>query len=251
MNRIRLVGLGLMAVFAFSAMTAVAASAIEGPFYKVEGKTLKAGESRLLLATAKTNFVLAGGGNGLTCTGLTLPNAAHMQIFGAAAGNGGTSNEVIEFTGCKVSEGLTGCEVLNKKITTEPVLNLLGYASATRGGPALVLFEPEAGSRFVTVHFENKGAETCKFPEGVNVEGNVIGQAQVNGTPVGVPGGTETLHGEVLFEQKAIWIERAGALKEAKGKLTLFGLGAKLSGTALLLVNKIGGGPPLEWGVFS
>lgn len=254
MRIVKRIGVVLVAVFAFSAVAAIGtATATEGPFFKTEGATLKEGESRLLLVTAKEPFLLSSNlSQKIECSSLTLPDAARMHIFGVAAGNGGTSIETLQYSGCKVIEGFAGCEVLNKTITTVPVLNLLGYASAAKGGPVLVLFEPETNKRFVNIAFENKGAETCTFPEGALVEGTVVGQAQVNGAPVGVGGGIEALHGEVTFTEasKTIWVERNKTLKSTVGKLTFAGNNAKLKGTALILVDLIGGGP-VHWGVFS
>jgi len=253
MQRIRIVGLALMAVFALSAVAASAASAVEGPFWKVNGSRLLSGETRLLLATAKENFILEDTvlGQTITCTALTLPEAAQMEIIGSTGGNAGKSKEVIDFTGCtQVGNGVK-CTVVNSLVNTVPVLNLLGYSTAAKGGPALVLFEPESGKVFATVKYTSTVAEGCKS-ESQGVTGTTIALAQVGGAQVAVGGGTETLHGEVRFHKlaKAIFIEKEGVVgAEVKSKLELAGTASTLQGTALLLVDSAGS--PVPWGVFS
>jgi hypothetical protein len=248
MKRIRLLGLALMAVFAFSAVAAGMASAVEGPLFAVNGQHLRPGETRLLLASSKGEFTLTSAGVGITitCTGLTLPNAGEMQIEGVAPGNGGTSREVIQYTVCTVTGNGKNCEVEGGTITTNLVQNLLGYGNAARTGQVLVLFEPEKGLNFVTVKFV--GSE-CKFKT-TGVEGTVVGAAQVGGQPVLIGQPTESLHGEVSFPHvQLIFIEQGGALKHVKAGLKAFGVASVLKGIALLLVDE--GGVPVRWGVLS
>jgi hypothetical protein len=220
----------------------------EGPFAKVNGKTLKAGETRLLLATAKEKFTLEAKAVGVSiaCTGLTLPEAGQMQIQGLAVGRGVTSKETIEFTGCTQKGNGEPCEIEGGKLKTTPLLNLLGYGNAGKTGKILVLFEPESGSNFSTVKFTGAG---CKFTS-TSVLGNVVGGAQVAGQPVLAGAGTETLHGEIKFPHvQLIFVERGSGLSHVKASLQAFGVAATLSGVALLLVDE--GGVAVKWGVFS
>jgi hypothetical protein len=220
----------------------------KGPSFKVNGSSLKSTETRLLLATAKEKFTLEAKAAGVSvaCTALTLPEAGQMQIQGSAAGNGGVSKEVIEYTGCTVTGNGTGCEVEGKKLKTNPVLNLLGFGNAQQTGQVLVLFEPETGTNWATVHFA--GAE-CKVKE-TGIEGTVVGGVQVGGQPVLLGTGTETLHGEIKFPHtQLIYIERSSELKDVKAGLKAFGVTATLLGVALLLVDE--GGAATKWGVFS
>jgi hypothetical protein len=249
MFRIKTFGLMLMAVFAFSAVASSMSSAVEGPFFKVNGKTLGAGEERVLLASAKENFRLEAKALlvTITCTGLSLPDPANRQIIGQAAGNGDTSREVIHFTGCTQTGNGTECEVVNKLTITLPLFNLLGYGNAARTGTVLVLFEPIIGT--VLAHLFFTGTN-CKLPQ-ILVSGSVVGVARVGGVPVPIGGGTETLHGEVAFPHpNLIFIERSGVLKHVKAGLTIAGgNAATLTGVALLLVDENGVAVP--WGVFS
>jgi hypothetical protein len=209
------------------------------------------GETRLLLASAKEHFILANSlGLTITCTGLTLPQTAHMQIMGSTGQNGGTSNEVIEFTGCTQEGNGTPCEITSSTITTTLILNVLGYASSSRGDPVLVLYQPQAGSVLSTVKFTGTG---CKVTSSA-LTGNAIGQEQVGGAPVEfnqLLNQGETLHGEVAFgsSKRTIWTEASGTLKEVKGKLEFGGTAAKLTGVFLLLVDE--GGKAVPWGVFT
>jgi hypothetical protein len=210
---------------------------------------LGAGSTRLLLATAKEKFTLESKSVGITitCTGLTLPEAGQMQIQGVAAGNGGTSKEALEFTGCIVTGNGEPCEVEGKKVKTATITNTLGYGNASRTGPVLVLFQPEKGTNFVTVKFTGVG---CKFKD-TPVEGSTVGAAQVGGSPVVIgKEPEETLHGEVKFPHvQLIFIEKEKSLKHVKAGLKAFGVASTLSGTALLLVDE--NGAPVKWGIFT
>jgi hypothetical protein len=249
MNRIKLLGLALMAVFAFSAVASGAAQAQLGPFFKVEDKTLKAGETRLLLATAKANFTLESValGETITCTALSL-QAGQDQIEGGLVGK---SKEVIHFTGCTVTGNGTQCAVENELIITVPVLNLLGYSNSNKTGLVLVLFEPAKGIVVATIKYVN-----C-IVASQSLTGTVGALAQANGKPVEVGVGTETVHGEVVFHKgaKTIWIENAsGTTVENKTKLELAGIAATLQGTMLLLVDLVLANEardPVLWGIFS
>jgi hypothetical protein len=256
MSRMKLMGLALVAIFAFSAIAATAASAAEGPFYKVNGKTLKAGETRLLLVTAKEKFFLGGNtGPKVNCTSLTLPNAAHMSISGVAAGNGGKSDEVLKFTGCTLVANSNGteCEKVAEPIETAQVLNTLGYAGPGKTGAILVLFEPEGANGgnstvFVTLKFEGK----CTLAS-AGVRGAVIGEAFEGGSTVKVENNKEALHGDVRFLEnaapKTILLESGGAVTPRTTEIEFAGVKAKFAGTALILVDE--GGVPVPWGVFN
>jgi hypothetical protein len=249
MRIVKRIGMVLVAVFALSAVAATAASATEGPFWRVNGKTLAAGESRLLLATASKEFTLEAKNAGvkIVCKGLRLPTSGQMEIIGQGAGNGGISKEVIEFTTCVVEGNGAGCTVPGGVIKTVPVFNLLGYSNAAKTGGVLVLFEPEIGSTFVHIPFSGE----CTIPL-TTVTGTVVGAARVGGSPVLLlpAAGIETLHGEVAFPHpNLIFIERGGVLRHQKAGLNAFGVGATLTGIALLLVDENGVAVP--WGVFS
>jgi hypothetical protein len=249
MNRIRVVGLALLAVFAFSAVSVAVSSATEGPWWQVGGKRLAAGAEALLLASAKEKFVLKSSSptkTTIVCTALTLPVGNEMKLIGLATGNGGISLEVLEYKECTVENNGSGCEVENKSIKTNLVLNLLGYANEGRTGNVLVLFQPETGKVFTTIKFTG----SCTIST-LAVLGSTIGLARVGEVPVPIGNTTESLHGEVAFPHaETIFIERNGTLRSVKAKLEAATFGATLSGVALLLVDLLGG-PVNPWGVFS
>jgi hypothetical protein len=219
-----------------------------GPLFKVNGKALGTGETRLLLESAKETVKVESKALGVTveCTGLTLPEAARMQVQGLVAGSGSTSKEAIEFKGCTQKGNGESCSVEGSAVKTVSLLNLLGFQAKEKSGFVYVLFEPESGKAFATVKFTGAGCTLAS----AGVTGNVIGQARVAGVPVVAGSGTETLQGEVKFPgATAIWIERGKAVSEVKAKLELAGTAATLSGLALLSVDE--GGVPVKWGVFS
>ena len=246
MRIVKRIGVLVVTVFAFSAAITATANAQLGPTYKVNGKTLKAGETRLLLASAKEAFKLeaAALGQVITCTALSL-EGGQDQIEGGLVGK---SKEVAKYAGCTQTGNGEPCSIEGGTVTTAPVLNLLGYSNSNRTGLVLVLFEPEKGKVFVTVKYTGTG---CKVTSQA-VTGTVGAAAQVGGQPVEVGVGTETLHGETGFTKgaKTIWVEQeGGALKEIKTKLELAGLASTLAGVALLLVDE--NGSAVNWGVFS
>jgi len=258
MKHIKTLGLALLALFAFSAIAATAASAVEGPFYKVNGKTLKAGETRLLLVlnAPGTEFSLGGNtGPKVKCKHLTLPSPANMQIEGVAAGNGGMSQETLLFSKCTLAEKSNGegCTTVTEPIETGVILNTLGYSTATRTGPILVVFEPLGANGannkvFVTLKFPG---ETCAVKTAAAL-GAVIGEATEGGKIISVGNNKEALHGDVVFLEngpKTIFLEKGGAVSERKTELEFGGVKAKFGGTALILVDE--GGVPVPWGVFN
>lgn len=251
MNRMRTIGMALVAVLALSAAAAVVATAVEGPFWKVEGSRLLAGETRLLLPSATANFIFSSNiGILITCAGLRLPVANEMQIIGSSGANGGRSLERLEFTGCTVTGNGTGCDVESGLFVTNLLVTLLGYSTATRSGLVLVLFAPDSGTEITTLRFTGLGVGECKASSAL-WSGNLTGLARVNGQLLEVgKEPAETLHGEVNFSgnTKTIWIENGGTLDEIKSKFEWGGNAMKLTGTALLLIDL---SSPVVWGVFT
>src|ERR1700682_4576344 len=102
-SRGRLMLVTLFGVLALSAVTAVAAQAVEAPRWSIGGggQILGAGETHFITAKIySANFKLRTGNVTVTCTALKLKEGS---LLGTAAGNGGKNNEVIEFNNCKVS----------------------------------------------------------------------------------------------------------------------------------------------------
>ena len=168
MNRVRALGLVLVAAFALSAAAASVTSAatLEGPFYKVTGSRLLAGETRLLLASVKpgTTFELISAGIEIKCKALSLPVANEMQLIGSTGANAGKSLEVLHFTECTVEKNGEHCDVENQLILTNLIASLLGYSNSDRTGLVLVLFVPDAGVKdFTTLRFAALPGGECKI----------------------------------------------------------------------------------------
>jgi hypothetical protein len=181
--------LSVLALFAFSAVAATAAQAIQAPFYKTCKKVAKgtgkyenaecikegepkeyerirlgAGEEKEVTGkqVAGTSFVLAAGGDTITCTVEKLKAGA--KIIGSASGEPGTSTETIEFSGCTVTGNGTPCAV-TEPITTEPVRNVLDYYSKhtvkAEFSPEYIgtYFVPVTGTKFVKLTFTGSKCE--------------------------------------------------------------------------------------------
>ena len=252
MRSMKSIGAALLAVFAMSAVVAVAAQATEGPFWKVNGARLAAGQVALILASAKKTFTLQNPVSKvkIECSAFNL--SEHSTLNGSSGANAGTSKEVIEYSGCTggaKEEGLN-CKPTGGKITTTLVTNTLGYSNDNKTNSLiLVLFKPSTGTTFTTITFEG----TNCFAASTAVTGSTIGEARVNGAGITVGGGTskgeiEALSGEVKFTvgNKSILVENGGLLTNTKSGLTAFGTAASLEGEALIdLVNGN------KWGIFT
>jgi len=232
MRRIKPFGLALVAMFAFSAFVATAAQAASGPYWSNSAKQLGAGETSKLSAASKGNFVLnqAATGITITCTGLKLNEGTAV---GSSGGNSGTSNEIIEFTGCTVAGNGASCTLSKNTITTFPLTNTLGFSSSARTGPILVLFAPVSGTTFTEVLFTG----TCNVKGTNKITGMAIGEAYVAGKVLNAGEKILTIKGELQFGKtaKTVFEEHSGVLTSSKSKLEL-GTGgvATLTGTAVI-----------------
>lgn len=248
MKRMKVLGLVALAVFAFSAITAAAAQATEGPFYKVGGARLTT-TAGIEGSTAKT-YVLTAGARTIKCTASKLKSAT---IVGSTGANAGTSKEIIEFEKCTVAGNGTPCAIPGEKITTEEVKNTLDFANKTsvKGEVLLTYFEPaketEKEKRFVKITFEGAGCEI----KATAVNGSVAAEAlETAEKPIKVEEEpAEAEKGFVNFPATAItkdFIEEGGVRKEVKPKLEAFGVKATLEGRTAL---KLTGGT--KWGVYT
>ena len=220
MQRVKLFGLALVAMFALSATAVAVAQATEGPYYSVKdgANKLEAGETREVKASAKEKFVLntPAAGTTIECTGTSL--GAGALIYGSTNANPGTSKEVIIYTGCSAKGKLVeGCEIENKTITTNTVKNILGYANASREG-LLILFAPASGTNFVTVKFTG----TCEVKT-TPVSGTAVGEAE-DMSKEGEAGATTVNTIKFTTAKKTIFYEEGGTLKSVKAELKAFTL---------------------------
>jgi hypothetical protein len=248
-----MVVLSMLAVFAVSAAAATAAQAIspEGPYYAVEGARLKSGESKEII-NAKTNaagfvFTSAAGAK-VTCTSISVSGS----ITGSSGLNNSGSVETITFGGCTVANNGAGCTVTGGTVTTEALVNNLGYESATRAANSkiLVVFEPEENTLFATIRFTGAGCTVATVAvEPKFARGGVCGEAFKSGAAIKV--GAEPAEGkvgEINFPATSTtaWVEAAGGLAEVKCGLASGGLADTLTG---LSTFELAGKP--NWGVFT
>lgn len=234
MKRIRILALGLVAMFAMSAVAASAASAAEGPYWKVAGARLLAGQTEEIEAAAEGNQELSAGLTKVICKKVGVKAGA--TIIGSTGKNPGTSKETLLYKECEVKGLGEPCSVV-EPIETKALKNTLGYATNLRTGKILILFEPESGAEFATLKFTG----TCSVAETkVNVKtgaSGIICEA-LNGKKEAVEVGKGEEESESGFVRcpnpkiASMWIENEGVPAEKKAGLEAFGIEANYFGTA-------------------
>src|SRR5579864_7876719 len=173
MKRVRIVVLASLAVFAFGAIAATSAQAVEGPFYKVGGKRLAKGETKEIEAKLlEGRIVLLAGTVEVLCTGVDLEKGA--KIIGSNGANPGTSEEKVLFTGCIVNNNGASCKVVGEKIITNTLVNTLDFQNEkpVKGERILTLFKPKEGAVLAKIELTGE----CTIPS-TPVEGSFAAQA--------------------------------------------------------------------------
>jgi hypothetical protein len=162
MSRMRVLLAGLLAVFAFGALTAASASALS---WKVEKKELaaKATEALKETTTLAKAVTFAGDGIEVTCTKLAAKKAFIEGTAGGAA-------EALAFTGCTVPGFTSNCEVEKKEVKTKEV-------TAKLEAGVKITFAPKSGEEFTTLKVINKSPEICEVASEYKVTGAVTGNA--------------------------------------------------------------------------
>lgn len=240
MTRIKLVGLCLVAVFAFGAVAVAQASAAEY-IYKVEGKKLEAGETKEIVSRAKTEFTLTGEETILgskvkavtKCKKLKLNAAEKPVIEGGTPGK--SSKEKIEFEECTATIAGSKCEkvVIESASTNNEIVTVV--LPSSKAGKLAILFTPASGEVFTTTKLTKCG---------------IFGshEAKVTGSVAALvsPEATEQVAGTLIYNEK----EEITKVKKSNGKeqevgLKFAGNPAKINGEAEVeLVSK------QKWGVF-
>jgi hypothetical protein len=240
MSRFRLMGVMLLAVFALGAVVASAAQAEEAPFWTIGGSRLKAGKTHNI--TAKTfkeaePFVLSAGGVEVSCTTTKLKPGV---LLGSEPGEPGLNDEVVEFSGCKVTGNGEKCKEVESPIVTNVVKSELVLDTTKK--KLLTEFLPNTGAAFVKLKFEKVGAnEGCTFGT-TTVEGSVAGEDLTDPGEAAVEVGQEAKEAHSWLTRfpktqiKEVWLIKGGVGATAKVGLKAFGLAASLVGTALVLL---------------
>ncbi len=244
-SRVRLMLVALLGVFAFSAVAAVAAQAEEAPFWSVGGARLAAGQTHYI--TAKTynvtgqteGFTLkAETGQTVHCSTIKLKEGV---LLGSNAGNPGTNDEVIEFSGgCTVINNGTPCEV-EEPIVTNSVKSELVESEKSTTAALLVEFFTTSGP-FVTLKFKGTG---CILKE-TAVSGKVAAEVREDpnngtlGAVVKLPNEKKEAKSWLLnfptTPIKHVWLIKSEVGEETKIELVSFSEKSTLTGTALILL---------------
>ncbi len=239
LSRLMQLVVALLALFAFGAMVASAAQA-EGtekaPFWSVKGARLGQGETRFITAKATNTFVLTDKTSKVKveCTGL---NTKEAVLLGSKEGEPGKSDEVLEFSTCKVVNNGSSCTV-TEPIATRKLKNELVEDAATKK-KLLVEFFPEKGSTFTTLVF----ASSCTVLKGeASVTGKEVAEALTDPGELPIElGGTERgsakswLLKALPAQPTHVWLVKEGTGKEEPLEEFQFdGTAAELAGTALV-----------------
>jgi hypothetical protein len=240
MTRIKLVGLCLVAVFAFGAVAVAEAAAAEY-IYKVNGKKLEASEKKEITSKAKTEFTLTGEESVLgtkvkaitKCKKLKLNAAEKPVIVGGTPGK--SEKEKIEFEECTATLGGSKCSsvTIESASTNNEIVTIV--LPASKAGKLGVLFTPASGKVFTTVKLKSCG---------------IFGshEAKVEGSSAALVGSekTEAVAGTLVYSEteEITEIEKSNNTKEKVG-LKFAGNPSKINGEAEVeLVSKE------KWGVF-
>jgi hypothetical protein len=236
MRRTRTAGLTTIVLVALSAVLTLSAQATEGPFFITSGllTRLLAGESRLIgVANPVTPYLIevATSKIQVTCSIFTLKRGA--TIYGSTNAHPGTGKELMEYEGCQ--GGGKSCMPQSAKFSTTTLVSTLGYSSASRSAPVLMLYQPALGSTIATIKFT--GAECVA--SSTALAGTIVARVS--------PEGHSSVKITVGFakSQPTIFTEEGGSLKTVKPLLVAFGSPATLTGeTKFGLTEPFG-----EWGV--
>lgn len=159
MQRIRVVGLALLAVLAISAVASASASAVTGPIWEVNGAKLATGAEEALTGKAATSYELKGKAFGFIEVAITCKKAANNGAI--IGGEPGTDATTIEYTECS-SSLCTPTEPIVTKAKSELV-----YYTASSKTFIGDLFSPKTGTVFTEIKC---GSITAK------VTGSIMGE---------------------------------------------------------------------------
>ncbi len=250
-SRFRTVFVTMLAVLALGAVAASAAQAAEeSPFFKVAGARLAAGVSKEVKATTKASqpFEISTEWGHVQCS---AGFASGAKLLGSNAGEPGTGEVTLTFSGCQILGNRAGCKVEVKSL--EPLKATLVDLESAKKGPLAVKFFAKGGKPFLEI----KGSKECLPGEFVEkLEGTIAAEVRSGGNSTQVGGLVEV--GKEPAETKAIefyfpgepikhvWDVKSGVGSEEKVEWSSF-YGAAVSGGDFTLELA---GEPL-WGVFT
>jgi len=254
MKRIRLIGVALLALFAFGG-AASAAQAETAPSFTIGGTRLIAGRTHNFDARqfGAHNFILSVPGLSLKveCTGLSTEEGV---LLGSNPGKPGRDNEIVVFSGCKLKEGngAPNCELTTVShgavgtttLKTNPLVSeQVETVESGHVGKQLLeelLPAPAFSPQFIVLNFGGTG---CTLFQGA-VQGSVAAENLLDNTSEGKielgQAPQERTSWLLRFPETPItevWlISGEGAGKGQEDKLESFGTSAIVSGVALVLL---------------
>lgn len=263
MNRFRLIGVVLLAMFALGCAMASAAQATSAPFFSVGGTRLVAGKTHNFDARLFSAFELKANGIRVRCTGLAVEKGV---LLGSNEGEPGRDDETVKFSSCSLVEGngfpechlspKEGSEEVSTTITTVPLKSEMveNVLEGAGGKQLLEEFFPQTGTTFATLFFGPKGECTI---EAAKVTGSVAGEIltdEVGNTEkveLGTPKkeSTSWLVNFPAVSISEVWLITGGGAKIAKTELEFGAVAAVLTGTALTLLanTKFEPEPAAKW----
>jgi hypothetical protein len=261
MTRIKALGLALVAVFAFSAVAASAALAVEGPFWKVEGVrlgSLNAKEIRVT-GTSTRQELRTSIGVKIKCEKVAVEATPSPEIVGKPLEWGGTSVEKLKYSGnCVVEGDGSTCKVRGDEVKTENLENREGY-EGERTGNLLTGFKPEGTNKvFAKLKFEG----TCTFGSENNVElgsGKILGVICFDLNEAGAKVSVTANQAESVKPQiecpatkiAKMFYEEAGGLKLEEAGLTVGGGIGSAEYVGIVRIEVLEAGAAKKWGVFT
>ncbi len=244
-SRVRLILLALLSAFALSAVAAAAAQAEEAPFWSIGGTRLAEGKTHYI--TAKT-YNVTGQTEGITLTAET-GQVVHCKsiklnegvLLGSNAGNPGTNDETIEFSGeCTVANNGIACKV-KEPIVTKPVKSELVESEKSTTAALLIELFTTSGP-FATLEFEGSACTV----KSTTLSGKVAGEVREDpnngtlGAVVKLPNEKKEAKSWLLnfptTPIKHVWLIKNEIGEETKIELVSFSEKSALSGIALILL---------------
>lgn len=235
MKRIRILGLALVALFAFGAVAAYAAEPED--IYKVEGSKLEGKEE--ITSKAKTEFILKGTGplgikSETKCKKLKLAAAEKPVIVGGQPGK--SEKEKIEFEECTGTVGGSKCSSVSieSASTNNELVSIV--APSGKKEKLATLFTPASGKVFTTIKLTKCGIFGSQ-------------EAKVEGTSAALvsPEKIEAVTGTLVWNEKEeiTEVKKHGSSSSEKVGLKFDGNAATINGEAEVeLVSK------KKWGAF-
>jgi hypothetical protein len=235
MNRIRTIGVVLLALFAFSAVVATAAQAEEqGPYWSIEGTRLAAGKTFEVAAKQIGAQTLSAKPDAVACSSLSW--APGSVLLGSNGSEPGKADATITYKGCTVTGNGEECEIENGEVKTVPLSAEPAYSSNKKS--VVLEFKPTTGKTLATIKFTG----TCTISPSTTVAGEVVAGVLTDAEPpvlleLGTtpPQATSFLLKLTNKAKEKIFLVKGGTGTEVETEeVTAFGHSGSLGGISLI-----------------